>query len=45
MKTLITALALVTLIAGPSFAQSYPSEPPVQHNVSPASSAFGDNGY
>jgi hypothetical protein len=45
MKALITALALVTLIASPSFAQSYPDEHQEQTNVSPASPNFGDNGY
>jgi hypothetical protein len=45
MKALIAALALVTLIAGPTFAQSYPNEQPEQTNVSPASPNFGDNGY
>jgi hypothetical protein len=45
MKALIAALALVTLIASPTFAQSYPNEQPEQTNVSPASPNFGDNGY
>ena len=45
MKALIAALALVTLIASPSFAQSYPGEHVEQSNVSPASPNFGDNGY
>jgi hypothetical protein len=45
MKALIAALALVTLLAGPTFAQSYPGEQPEQTNVSPASPNFGDNGY
>jgi hypothetical protein len=45
MKALIAALALVTLLAGPAFAQSYPGEQPEQTNVSPASPNFGDNGY
>jgi hypothetical protein len=45
MKALIAALALVTLIASPTFAQSYPGEHQEQTNVSPASSDFGDNGY
>src|SRR5262245_34480039 len=45
MKALIAALALVTLIASPTFAQSYPGEQPEQTNVSPASPNFGDNGY
>ena len=45
MKTLIAALALITLIASPTFAQSYPGEHPEQTNVSPASPNFGDNGY
>ncbi len=43
MKALIAALALVTLIASPSFAQWYPGEQ--QADVSPASPNFGDNGY
>ncbi len=45
MKALIAALALVTLIASPSFAPSYPGEHVEQSNVSPASPNFGDNGY
>jgi hypothetical protein len=46
MKALITAFALLTLIAGPTFAQSaYSDEQGAAHNVSPSSSAFGDNGY
>ena len=45
MKALIAALALATLIASPTFAQSYPGEQPEQTNVSPASPNFGDNGY
>ena len=45
MKAILAALALVTLIAGPTFAQSYPGEQPEQTNVSPASPNFGDNGY
>ena len=45
MKALIAALALVTLIASPTLAQSYPGEQPEQTNVSPASPNFGDNGY
>jgi hypothetical protein len=45
MKTLIAALALVTLVASPTFAQSYSDEQPEQTNVSPASPNFGDNGY
>ena len=46
MKAFITALALLTMIAGPTFAQSaYSGEQPVAHNVSPSSSNFGDNGY
>jgi|GraSoiStandDraft_16_1057320.scaffolds.fasta_scaffold54944_6 hypothetical protein len=40
MKALIAALALVTLMASPSFAQWYPGEQ--QSNVSPASPNFGD---
>jgi hypothetical protein len=45
MKALIAALALVTLLATPTFAQSYPDEHQEQTNVSPASPDFGDNGY
>jgi hypothetical protein len=46
MKALITALALLTLVAGPTFAQSaYSGEQGTAHNVSPSSSNFGDNGY
>jgi hypothetical protein len=46
MKALITALALLTVIAGPTFAQSaYSNEQPPAHFVSPSSSDFGDNGY
>ena len=46
MKKLIAALALVTLIASPTFAQTAATdEPAVQTNVSPASPTFGDNGY
>jgi hypothetical protein len=45
MKAILAALALVTLIASPTFAQSYPGEQPEQTNVSPASPNFGDNGY
>jgi len=46
MKALIAALALVTLIASPTFAQSvYSGEHQEQTNVSPASPDFGDNGY
>jgi hypothetical protein len=40
MKKLITALAVVTLIALPTFAQSVSAAP-----VSPSSSSFGGNGY
>jgi hypothetical protein len=40
MKKFIAALALVTLIAVPTFAQSANAA-----TVSPASSSFGDNGY
>jgi hypothetical protein len=43
MKALITALALVTLIASPSFAQHYESQPAT--GQSPASSSYGDNGW
>jgi len=45
MKALIAALALVTLIASPTFAQAVPGEHQEQTNVSPASPNFGDNGY
>ena len=45
MKAILAALALVTLIATSTFAQSYPGEQPEQTNVSPASPNFGDNGY
>jgi hypothetical protein len=45
MKALIAALALVTLIAGPTFAQSaYTGEQQPVYNASPASPDFGDNG-
>jgi hypothetical protein len=40
MKKLIAALALVTLIAVPTFTQSANAA-----DVSPASSSFGENGY
>jgi hypothetical protein len=40
MKALIAALALATLIAVPTFAQSASAAP-----VSPSSSSFGGNGY
>jgi hypothetical protein len=43
MKALITALALVTLLAGPSFAQHAEYDAPT--NQSPASSSYGDNGW
>jgi hypothetical protein len=43
MKAILAALALVTLIASPTFAQSVSTEH--QTNVSPSSSDFGDNGY
>ena len=39
MKKLIAALALVALIAVPTFARSASAQ------VSPASSSFGSNGY
>jgi hypothetical protein len=46
MKAFIAALALLTLVAGQTFAQSaYAGEQGVAHNVSPSSSDFGDNGY
>jgi hypothetical protein len=45
MKALIAALALVTLIAGPTFAQSaYTHEHEPASDVSPASPDFGGNG-
>jgi hypothetical protein len=45
MKALIAALALVTLIAGPTFAQSASTgEHQPVYNASPASPDFGDNG-
>ena len=45
MKALIAAFALVTLIAGPTFAQSaYTGEQQPVYNASPASPDFGDNG-
>ena len=50
MKAFITALALLTLVSGSTFAQSafaqsaYSGEQGVAHNVSPSSSDFGDNG-
>jgi hypothetical protein len=40
MKALIAALALFTLIAVPTFAQTANAAA-----VSPSSSSFGDNGY
>jgi hypothetical protein len=43
MKALIAALALVTLIASPTFAG--PRETGPSYNQSPASSSYGDNGY
>jgi hypothetical protein len=39
MKKLFAVLALVAMIAVPTFAT------PASANVSPASSSFGDNGY
>jgi hypothetical protein len=45
MKVIFAALALVTLIATPTFAQSVPSAHLEQTNVSPSSPNFGDNGY
>jgi hypothetical protein len=45
MKAILAALALVTLIATPTFAQSVPSGHWEQTNVSPSSPNFGDNGY
>ena len=45
MKTILAALALVALIASPTFAQSVPSAHWEQTNVSPSSPDFGDNGY
>ena len=46
MKAFIAALALVTLLTGPTFAQSaaYSHEHEPAHDVSPASPDFGDNG-
>jgi hypothetical protein len=45
MKAIVTALALFTLIAGPTFVQSaYAGEQGPAYNVSPSSSDFGDNG-
>jgi hypothetical protein len=43
MKALITALALVTLISAPSFAQRGFDSP--SYNSSPASPNYGSNGY
>jgi hypothetical protein len=43
MKALITALALVTLISAPSFAQR--GDYSQHYNVSPASPNYGSNGY
>ena len=40
MKQLIAILAIVTLMAAPTFVQSVRAAP-----VSPSSSAFGCNGY
>jgi hypothetical protein len=40
MKTFIAVLALILLMATPSFTQTANAAP-----VSPASSAFGGNGY
>jgi hypothetical protein len=46
MKTILAALALVTLIASPTFAQSVPTGDLEQAAlVSPSSPNFGDNGY
>jgi hypothetical protein len=45
MKAILAALALVTLIASPTFAQSVSTEHWQQTNVSPSSPDFGDNGY
>jgi len=44
MKALITALALVTLISAPSFAQRGYFDSP-SYNSSPASPNYGSNGY
>ena len=41
MKTVIAALALITMLSAPSFAQHSPSH----HNESQASPSFGGNGY
>jgi hypothetical protein len=43
MKALIAALALITLMSASSFAG--PGNDAVYHNQSPASPAFGSNGY
>jgi hypothetical protein len=46
MKAILAALALVTLIASPTFAQSVPTGDLEQAAlVSPSSPNFGDNGY
>jgi hypothetical protein len=45
MKALITALALVTLISAPSFAQRGYYGGAQYNNSSPASPNFGGNGY
>ena len=42
MKAIIAALALVTLMSAPTFAQPHWSP---STNQSPASSNYGDNGY
>jgi len=46
MKAIFAALALVTLISSPTFAQSIPAGDLEQAAlVSPSSPNFGDNGY
>lgn len=45
MKALIAALALVTLISAPSFAQRGYYGGAQYNNSSPASPNFGGNGY
>jgi hypothetical protein len=45
MKALLTALALVTLISAPSFAQRGYYGGTQYNNSSPASPNFGGNGY
>ena len=46
MKALIAALALVTLIASPTFAQTaFQGEHQEQTGLSPSNSNYGDNGW